>query len=58
MPITLTGRNTACAIIRILRGLFLGLDWQGMNRLDEMQGVVFRIQGHEVTRLEPDLKLS
>jgi probable phosphoglycerate mutase len=41
------------AITRILRGLFLGLDWHGMNRMDEMQGVVFRIRGHEVTRLEP-----
>jgi probable phosphoglycerate mutase len=41
------------AITRILRGLFMGLDWQGMNRMDEMQGVVFRIRGHEVTRLEP-----
>src|SRR6185437_2029254 len=33
------------AILRILRGLFLGLDWQGMNNLDETQGVVFRIRG-------------
>src|SRR5579862_3970784 len=40
------------AILRILRGLFLGLDWQGMNRLDEMQGVVFRVRGREVVRLE------
>jgi broad specificity phosphatase PhoE len=40
------------AILRILRGLFLGLDWQGMNRLDEMQGVVFRIRGRDVVRLE------
>jgi len=41
------------AILRILRGLFLGLDWQGMNNLDETQGVVFRIRGREVVRLEP-----
>lgn len=46
------------AIIRILRGLFLGLDWQGMNRLDEMQGVVFRVRGREVVRLEHDPKLG
>src|SRR5262249_2541995 len=41
------------AILRILRGLFLGLDWRGMNALDETQGVVFRIRGHEVVRLDP-----
>ena len=35
------------AIIRILRGLFLGLDWQGMNALDETQGVVFRVRGRD-----------
>lgn len=40
------------AVVRILRGLFLGLDWHGMNRLDEMQGVVFRIRGDQVDRLE------
>jgi broad specificity phosphatase PhoE len=40
------------AILRILRGLFLGLDWHGMNRLDEMQGVVFRIKDRDVTRLD------
>lgn len=42
------------AIIRILRGLFLGLDWQGMNRLDEMQGVVFRMRDGRLDRLEED----
>jgi probable phosphoglycerate mutase len=41
------------AIIRILRGLFLGLDWHGMNRLDEMQGVVFRVKDRDVVRLDP-----
>ena len=40
------------AFTRILRGLFLGLDWQGMSALDEPQGVVFRIRGSEVTRLD------
>lgn len=40
------------ALTRILRGLFLGLDWQGMSSLDEPQGVVFRVQGRIVTRLD------
>jgi probable phosphoglycerate mutase len=40
------------ALTRILRGLFLGLDWKGMSELDEPQGVVFRIQGTDVTRLD------
>ena len=40
------------AIIRILRGLFMGLDWRGMNDLDETQGVVFRVRGQNVVRLE------
>ena len=46
------------AIIRILRGLFLGLDWTGMNRLDEMQGVVFRIKDRDVTRLDASGELG
>ena len=33
------------ATTRILRGLFLGLDWRAMNALDETQGVVFRVRG-------------
>ncbi|HVZ27909.1 MAG TPA: histidine phosphatase family protein [Rhizomicrobium sp.] len=41
------------ALTRILRGLFLGLDWHGMSGLDEPQGVVFRIRGSDVTRLDP-----
>ena len=40
------------ALTRILRGLFLGLDWQGMSDLDEPQGVVFRVRGAEVVRLD------
>jgi broad specificity phosphatase PhoE len=40
------------ALTRILRGLFLGLDWQGMSDLDEPQGVVFRVRGGTVTRLD------
>jgi probable phosphoglycerate mutase len=40
------------ALTRILRGLFLGLDWQGMSNLDEPQGVVFRVRYHAVTRLD------
>ena len=40
------------ALTRILRGLFMGLDWRGMSELDEPQGVVFRVQGDAVTRLD------
>ncbi len=40
------------ALTRILRGLFLGLTWQEMSELDEPQGVVFRVQGNVVTRLD------
>ena len=40
------------ATTRILRGLFLGLDWKGMNDLDEPQGVVFRVRGRDVVRLD------
>jgi broad specificity phosphatase PhoE len=41
------------ALIRILRGLFLGLSWQAMSALDEPQGVVFRITVASVIRLDP-----
>jgi broad specificity phosphatase PhoE len=41
------------ALTRILRGLFQGLSWQAMSALDEPQGVVFRIRGSEVVRLDP-----
>jgi broad specificity phosphatase PhoE len=40
------------ALTRILRGLFLGLDWRGMSELDEPQGVVFRVKGDAVARLD------
>jgi probable phosphoglycerate mutase len=40
------------ALTRILRGLFLGLDWRAMSDLDEPQGVVFRVHGNAVTRLD------
>ena len=40
------------ALTRILRGLFLDLDWQAMSALDEPQGVVFRVRGAEVVRLD------
>src|ERR1700754_3020506 len=36
------------ALTRVLRGLFLGLPWQGMSALDEPQGVVFRVQDGQV----------
>jgi probable phosphoglycerate mutase len=41
------------ATTRILRGLLAGLDAAGMSALDEPQGVVFRVRGSEVVKLEP-----
>jgi broad specificity phosphatase PhoE len=41
------------ATTRILRGLLAGLEWQAMSALDEPQGVVFRVRGNEVVRLDP-----
>ena len=41
------------AATRILRGLFLGLDAARMSALDEPQGVVFRVQGAQITQLPP-----
>jgi broad specificity phosphatase PhoE len=41
------------ATTRILRGLLAGLDWREMSNLDEPQGVVFRVRGSEVVKLEP-----
>jgi probable phosphoglycerate mutase len=41
------------ATTRILRGLLAGLDWRAMSSLDEPQGVVFRVRGAEVVRLDP-----
>lgn len=41
------------ATTRILRGLFSGLSWREMSALDEPQGVVFRVSGHKVVRLDP-----
>jgi len=41
------------ATTRILRGLLAGLDWRDMSSLDEPQGVVFRVTGAQVVRLDP-----
>jgi broad specificity phosphatase PhoE len=41
------------ATTRILRGLLAGLDWREMSRLDEPQGVVFRVRSGEIVKLEP-----
>ena len=41
------------ATTRILRGLLAGMDWRAMSALDEPQGVVFRVRGTEVVRLDP-----
>jgi probable phosphoglycerate mutase len=40
------------AFARVLRGVLLGLDAEGMSKLDEPQGVVFRVRGSIVERLE------
>ena len=40
------------AFTRILRGLFLGLNWKQMSDLDEPQGCVFRARGSVVERLD------
>lgn len=40
------------ATTRILRGLLAGLNWRAMSSLDEPQGVVFRVRGNEVVKLE------
>jgi broad specificity phosphatase PhoE len=40
------------AFTRILRGLFDNLTWQQMSDLDEKQGVLFRVRGSVVERLE------
>lgn len=40
------------AATRILRGLFADLTWKQMSDLDEPQGVVFRVRGNTVKRLE------
>jgi len=40
------------ALTRVLRGLILGMDWQGMSSMDEPQGVVFRVRGRTVERLD------
>ena len=46
------------ALTRILRGLFLGLPWQAISKLDETQGVVFRVRGSEIVRLERQAELG
>ena len=40
------------ATTRILRGLLAGMDWRAMSALDEPQGVVFRVRGHDVAKVE------
>ena len=40
------------ATTRILRGLLAGLDWRSMSSLDEPQGIVFRVRGRDVVRLD------
>jgi probable phosphoglycerate mutase len=40
------------AFTRILRGLFAGLTWREMSKLDEPQGCIFRVRGNTVDRLD------
>lgn len=40
------------AATRILRGLFADMTWKQMSDLDEPQGVVFRVRGNTVKRLD------
>ena len=40
------------ALTRILRGLFAGMSWKQMSDLDETQGVLYRVRGSEVVRLD------
>jgi broad specificity phosphatase PhoE len=37
---------------RIMRGLFEGIDWNAMTKLDEPQGVVFRVRGSAIEKLD------
>jgi probable phosphoglycerate mutase len=41
------------AFTRILRGLFMGVDWKAMSNLDEEQGVLFRVRGNTIKRYDP-----
>jgi probable phosphoglycerate mutase len=41
------------AFTRILRGLFMGVDWKAMSGLDEKQGVLFRVRGNTIKRFDP-----
>jgi len=40
------------AFLRVLRGVILGLDAEGISKLDEPQGVVFRLRGNVIDRLD------
>lgn len=40
------------AFTRVLRGLFQGLDWRAISALDEPQGVLFRVRGATIERIE------
>ena len=37
----------------VRRAVLAGLSWQEMSALDEPQGVIFRIRGNQVVRLDP-----
>lgn len=46
------------AFTRILRGLFMGVDWKAMSNLDEKQGVLFRVRGNTIKRFDPPQALE
>lgn len=43
---------THAGVVRVARGLHLGLDAEGMRRLDKPQGVIFRLHEGGIERLE------
>lgn len=43
---------THAGVVRTLRGLYLGLDLEAVRALDKPQGVIFRLAGGAVERLE------
>ena len=46
------------AFTRILRGLFMGVDWKAMSNLDEKQGVLFRVRGNTIKRYDAPEELE
>jgi probable phosphoglycerate mutase len=51
-PYRRTVAVTHAGVVRTLRGLYLGLDVEAMRRMDKPQGVIFRLAGGRIERLE------